>query len=249
MQYHERKVNIYSRPRICFHGLKSTQYNMYQARKKDMKDGKNFYQLIIIMMIASITVIYAINAINPIIDRISINEVQNKVTRLTNQEAQEVIKDYEYGDLVNVILDDNNNISMIQANTNAVNKVASMITMRITDLLKENTNSNINIYLGTLAGISLFSGTGPKITAKISNTSSVNTKLKSEFSSAGINQTLHRIYLEMHMSVSILTPYHSISTSTNSEILLAESIIVGNVPGSYYYLNSDESIEPSDLIQ
>ena len=251
MKFNEKNVTIYSRPRIWIPNFDDKcNSKVKRNKKKYPQKGIMFYKVMVmvVILIATITTVFIINAINPIIDRISINEVQNKVTRITNNEAQKIMQDYQYNDLVTVVTDNDKNISMIQANTNTINKVASSISMNIVDELKENTNSNIRIYLGTLFGITLLSGTGPRIIVKISNTGNINTSLKSEFSSAGINQTLHRIYLEINMNVSILTPYHSIISNTKSQVLLGESIIVGNVPESYYYLNSGETLEPSDII-
>lgn len=58
--------------------------------------------------------------------------------------------------------------------------------------------------------------------------------MKSEFISQGINQTLHRVYLQIKCEVSILTPFENISKNITNQILLAESVIVGNIPNTYY---------------
>lgn len=241
MKFNEKKVNIYSRPRI---GI-----SIFGDKTKNRKDNKEIYKVMVVILIATITTVLIVKTVNPVVDRICINEVQNRVTRITNNEAQNIMQDYKYDDLVNIITDDNKNILMIQVNSNAINQIASKISINIVDKLKENSNSNIRIYIGTLTGITLLSGSGPSIVSRISSTGNVNTNLKSEFTASGINQTLHKIYLEINMRVSILTPYHSVISNTQNQILLAESIIVGNVPESYYYLNSNESIEPSDIIE
>lgn len=74
----------------------------------------------------------------------------------------------------------------------------------------------------------------------------VETDLKSEFKEAGINQTLHRIYLEVRCNVSILTPYDTINETIINQVLLAEGVIIGNIPNTYYNLeglNSDQMLE------
>lgn len=247
MQLNEKKVNIYSRPRICISKFENKPSNRNNKFKKS--SNKEIYKVMIVILIAIITTVFIVSKINPPIDKIAINEVQNRFTKITNNEAQNIMQEYKYDDLVNIITDNDKNIVMIQANANNINKIASTISINIVDKLKESSNSNIRIYFGSLVGITLLSGTGPRITARISSTGNVNTNLKSEFSTSGINQTLHKIYLEVNMNVSILTPYHSISSNTKNEILLAESIIVGNVPETYYYLNSLDSIDPSNFIQ
>lgn len=74
----------------------------------------------------------------------------------------------------------------------------------------------------------------------------VETDLRSEFKEAGINQTLHRIYLEVKCNVNILTPYNTITETITNQVLLTEGVIIGNIPGTYYNLeglNSDKMLE------
>lgn len=74
----------------------------------------------------------------------------------------------------------------------------------------------------------------------------VITDLKSEFEEAGINQTLHRVYLEVVCNVTILTPYETITETITNQVLLIEGLIVGNIPDAYYNLeglNSDQMLE------
>lgn len=74
----------------------------------------------------------------------------------------------------------------------------------------------------------------------------VETDLRSEFKEAGINQTLHRIYLEVKCNVTILTPYETITETITNQVLLTEGVIIGNIPDTYYNLeglNSDQLME------
>lgn len=90
---------------------------------------------------------------------------------------------------------------------------------------------------------------GPDIEMKMLIDGSVETELKTEFKEAGINQTLHRIYLEVKCNVNILTPYDVISETIVNQVLLIEGLIVGNIPDAYYNmegLNSDQMMEVID---
>ncbi len=78
---------------------------------------------------------------------------------------------------------------------------------------------------------------------------SVETDLRTEFREAGINQTLHRIYLEVKCHVTILTPYDTITETIVNQVLLVEGVIIGNIPDAYYNLeglNSDQMLEMLD---
>ncbi len=74
----------------------------------------------------------------------------------------------------------------------------------------------------------------------------VETDLVSQFSQSGINQTLHRIYLNVNCTVTILTPFDTIDQSITNQVLIAEAVIVGDVPSTYYNLNG---VKEDNLIE
>ena len=80
---------------------------------------------------------------------------------------------------------------------------------------------------------------------KLSTTGTVETSVRSEFESRGINQTIHRLYLDVECKVSILTPYNTIEDSITNQVVLIENVIVGLIPSTYYNL---EGIDKSNLV-
>ena len=76
----------------------------------------------------------------------------------------------------------------------------------------------------------------------------VETDLKSEFKEAGINQTLHRIYLEVKCNVNILTPYSTIKETIVNQVLLVEGVIVGNIPNTYSNIEGLKDEQSFELI-
>ena len=99
---------------------------------------------------------------------------------------------------------------------------------------------------GSFTGFKLLSGKGPGVPIRISSIGNVETDLRSEFTSQGINQTLHRVYLQIECEVSILTPYKDITEKITNQVLIAENVIVGKIPNTYYNL---EGISGSDVIE
>lgn len=77
----------------------------------------------------------------------------------------------------------------------------------------------------------------------------VETDLKSEFKDAGINQTMHRIYLEVKCNVNILTPYDTITETITNQVLLTEGVIIGNIPNTYYNLEGLNSEQMMEVIE
>ena len=82
----------------------------------------------------------------------------------------------------------------------------------------------------------MLAGRGPGVKIRISSVGDVETDLRSEFSAQGINQTLHRVYLQVKCEVNILTPFDNISREITNQVLLMENVIVGNIPSTYYNL-------------
>ena len=83
----------------------------------------------------------------------------------------------------------------------------------------------------------------------MSTVGNVETDLISQFSQAGINQTLHRIYLNVSCKVTILTPFDSIEQEITNQVLIAEAVILGDVPATYYNLNGVKSDDLMELIE
>ncbi len=103
---------------------------------------------------------------------------------------------------------------------------------------------------GSFAGFKLLAGKGPGIKITIRTIGNVETDLRSEFTSQGINQTLHRVYLQVKCYVSILTPFEDISQEITNQVLLMENMIVGNIPSTYYNLEGmNENMDALEVIQ
>ena len=102
---------------------------------------------------------------------------------------------------------------------------------------------------GSFTGFKLLSGKGPGVPIRISTIGNVETDLKSEFKEQGINQTLHRVYLQVECEVSILTPYDDITQKIKNQVLIAENVIVGKIPNTYYNLNGLDNSNAIDIIE
>lgn len=136
---------------------------------------------------------------------------------------------------------------MITANVLQINQVTSDIALDIQESLENESNNRLYIASGNLTGIKILAGLGPKIPVKISTVGNITTDIKSEFISQGVNQTLHRIYMNIVTCVNILTPFGIITRDITNQVLIAENIILGNIPATYYNLDGFEN--SSDLLE
>lgn len=104
----------------------------------------------------------------------------------------------------------------------------------------------MKLLFGSFTGIKLLAGRGPGIKIRISSVGNVKTDLRSEFIAQGINQTLHRIYLQVDCQVSILTPFKDITQNISNQVLIMENVIMGSVPDTYYNI---EGIGTNDALE
>ncbi len=123
---------------------------------------------------------------------------------------------------------------MISANIFTINEITSDIAINIQKNLDNHEDTSIKLSLGSFTGSKLFSSIGPNIKIGLSSVGKVNTDLRSEFVSQGINQTIHRVYLQIDCTVNILTPYDEISTDVSNQVLLIENVIMGEIPENYF---------------
>ena len=107
----------------------------------------------------------------------------------------------------------------------------------------------MKLLFGSFTGIKLLAGRGPGIKIRISTVGNVETDLKSEFEAQGINQTLHRIYLQVKCEVSILTPFKDITKDITNQVLIIENVIIGTVPNTYYNIEGIGTNETLEFIE
>lgn len=224
-------------------------YTRHRIKLPKITEDRNKRKIIkiLLILVIAITIVRAVLlSINPIIEEKCKTVAKSIATKISNEQATLVMAKYTYEDLINVIKDENGNIKMIGTNIISVNEIISDIPIKIQEELEKSENNNFNIKLGSFFGSKIFSGMGPNINIKIQLDGTVETDLKSEFTSQGINQTLHRIYLDVVCKVSILTPVNIISEEIKNQVLLVEGIIAGEIPESYYNL---EGLERKDAIE
>ena len=222
---------IYSRKRINFPNI------LNKNKKNNNKHKSIIVKMIAIIIIAMITAYIIIKAITPIINKNCSNMAKSTATKISNEQATIVMNKYKYEDLCTVTKDSNGNIAMISANVIPINEIVSDITIRVQDELNKSKNNTFNVRLGSFTGLKILAGRGPNVEVKVSTIGSLDTELKSEFISTGINQTVHKIYLKMECNVVILTPFDTYEEKITNQILLAEAVIVGTTPNTYYNFN------------
>lgn len=146
---------------------------------------------------------------------------------------QIAVGEIDYDKLVSLDKDLNGNIAALKTNMSEVNRLKTEILDIINDKIVEQTVDELGIPLGNIFLPELLSGRGPLLPVKIISVSSSDAKFMNRFSEAGINQTLHQIVIEVILAATALTPVGTTTVQVSSQVVVAETVIVGTVPNSY----------------
>ncbi|MDU2065800.1 MAG: sporulation protein YunB [Sporomusaceae bacterium] len=161
-----------------------------------------------------------------------------KATMIATQVINGVINDrtslnIDPQNLVQVHLDNKGRVALIQPNTIEFNRLAADTTIKVQDALQKITEEKISIPIGQVLGSQLLASMGPKITVIVIPMGTVQVQVVDKFEQAGINQTRHMVYLMTTTQVRIVVPLVSKSVSVNTQVPIAEYVVVGDVPGTY----------------
>ena len=179
--------------------------------------------------------VYFRSNIVPTVMGSAVAEVRAMCTETINSAVTAVVGGgVEYDDLFSVVRDDAGNIAMVQANSPEINMVAREIAGLAQANLDALDLKEISIPIGTFTGLALLTGLGPDVTISVMPIGSALCDFVSYFIAAGINQTLHKIYIDVHAEISIITPLDEPTITVKAEVLVAENLIVGEVPEFYF---------------
>lgn len=142
-----------------------------------------------------------------------------------------------YTGLVTIRRDAMGSIDAVDTDTAGLNRLKAQVGNRTLELLQAEGQQAFSVPVGTLLGSSLLLGRGPAVSVRLMPVGSANTRLVSEFSAAGINQTLHRMTIEVEVAITVIMPGAAIQVEKSQQVLLGETVIVGQVPDSYTYID------------
>lgn len=156
-----------------------------------------------------------------------------------------------YSDIVSFERNADGQINALTTDIVKINQLKAQLSMDIIENLNKDNRTQLRIPLGNLTHSSFLVGKGPSIPITFVPVGAATTEFKSDFSSAGINQTHHQIYIEVHVALSVLMPLRSVSEEVTTSVCVAESVIVGAVPEAFTNVqnigNADDSIS-SDVV-
>ncbi len=178
----------------------------------------------------------------PIINTLALSRAQNLATVIINDTVAQMLADDKYGfsDIIKIEYDSNGKISALSADSVAMNRLKSLISVSITKAIGEIEESRLSIAVGTLTGSSLLTGRGPRIDLNVHISCSCSIEVRNSFEYSGINQTLHKVMLDITTYVYVISVGENLSSQVFTSIPIAETIIIGQIPE--IYAGKDDSL-------
>lgn len=164
----------------------------------------------------------------------ALSDAQDLVTFRINETVHRVLseKNYGYGDFVTLEKDGEGNITAIITDTARIDLLSSELLMEISKAA-DNGQLDVVVPLGDLLGAGVLQGRGPRIPVRVGMMTSSIVRFENDLVSTGINQSRHTLLLVARVDIDLLIPWGSMHTTVESEIPIAETVIVGRVPSTY----------------
>lgn len=188
------------------------------------------------------TVVVFATSIRPLMIAYSQSYASGVAVRLINTAVSEHFakSDLRYDDLIILQKNESGNIIAVQADVVGINKLKSEITLSMQKVVSQKQEGEVHIPLGSILKNDLLAGIGPRIPVKVNPLGFTNIDIESVFSSAGINQTKHQIFLTAEIRIMIYMPSIQKSAKVSTKIPIAETIIVGEIPHTYTNIEGTE---------
>ena len=189
----------------------------------------------VLLLAAAVLFLMVRSRYRDVISDLAKTQVMNSTSDLTNDAIAKQIAEGNilYDRIVYFEKDLNGRITALKTNMSEVNRLKTDILNIINDEILALDTSDIGIPLGSLFLPELLSGRGPAIPVHILSIRNSDASFVSHFSQAGINQTLHRLNMEVSIDVAVLVLGETTSFTMSSQVVVAETIIVGDVPDTF----------------
>ena len=196
--------------------------------------------LLVILTVIGFVTVRSIMYLRELSCQMVLSDATDLMTLCINDTVSRKLGDEDYGYDYFVELDysPEGRVTAVRANMARINAMSSELLSDIVHAA-DGGQLSLAIPIGNILGSSLLLGKGPDIPVDITMLSSSHVDFKNELTAAGINQTKHQIKLDVVIDIDVIMPWRTVSTQVVSEILIAETVILGEVPETYLNWNQE----------
>lgn len=198
---------------------------------------KRLLRFVCFLLIACIIAFFALRSrYFDAIASLAQTQVKNTTSDLINDAIDKQIEsdNIQYDRMIYFEKDLNGKITALKTNIGEVNRLKTDILNLINDEILALDTTDLGVPIGSLILPEFLSGRGPGIPVQILSIRNSDGEFTSHFSEAGINQTLHQIVMDVSVDVSVLILGKTSSFTVSSHVVVAETIIVGQVPETFF---------------
>ena len=192
-------------------------------------------RLLLLAFIILVTLALLRSRVYPVLRSLAETQVKNTASDLINDAIAEQIAmgSIQYDRIVYFEKDLNGRITALKTNIGEINRLKTDVLNIINDEILSTDESSLGVALGSLFLPEFLSGKGPKLPVRILVIRNSEADFYSDFSEAGINQTLHKLNMEVFLDVTVLVLGTTTEFTISSHMVVAETVIVGDVPETY----------------
>ncbi len=214
----------------------------YYTKKPKMRFQIKHPKLIMVIIAFCIlfnSILYFFNkSILPAVMKIAEEKLKREATDIIHETALDIYSnEFDYSDMIIIEKDNDGNITMLRADTVKLNYLSSKLVLESNDRIEELQEVGLDVPLGYMSENLVIHNLGPKINIKMNQIGNITSSYESVFESAGINQTRHKIYLNVNMRMKVVIPLNSKDVEIACQIPISETIIVGKIPNTAIELN------------
>lgn len=221
---------------------------MGKRLRKKRKTGKKVFIIVLLLVAGSLgAYIWLKTAVYANLEDISKMRAEVLVSRTVNQALTAQFQEEKNPrQLFSVTKDPQGQIQMVQADSAEINIIMTQLSINLQKAFRNMEEEPLDVPIGALLGSKLLSQTGPMLKLYILPVSVISTDFMTEFESQGINQTKYKIYMILNCRVKVMAPFSSKDFDTKSTVLIAETVILGQVPDSFVQVPEQDILDVTD---
>ena len=212
-----------------------------KKRRSKKSSRKKFIIVTLFLLTAGLLYIMVDSMFKPVLIEVAEIKVREMVAYAVNEAVLEKLEeDFQDGEFLDIEVDGSGKVSMINANSVYMNQFAAELTEFVHDKIMALESERVMVPLGSIFGSEIMSQIGPEISVKVRSIGAAKVNFYTEFESSGINQTKYKVYIEAISRVKPIIPFSTEEMELSNSVLIAETIVVGDVPKTYVNLPGGE---------
>ena len=188
-----------------------------------------------VIVVSGLTLLFRVR-LAPMAEQLIETQVDNQASDAINAAIADQIAEgeFDYDRMVTIEKDAGGDVTAIRTNIGELNRLKTSVLQRMDEELEQLSMEQLGVPIGSVLLPELCSGRGPLVPVRVLAVRTSDASFRNSFQSAGINQTLHSIYIDIHVCITIMTWTGTSEINVDSAVVAAETVIVGTVPTTYF---------------